>query len=267
MNLSGARLPSAMSGHEFAATLPDKWSWAREGKIVTEAMDGNIPDFMRTFCEVNASGRDTTGAERKLKLYVLPDYLSIGSDEDFVRVPLCPKSAQEIADKLQCMLPTKKMVDIVWAAAAVKLPPRGIQWDDKMETTSRFLQHEKMVEKDRLGKPLGALTDGHKKNIAITNKLLDANGKFRKMVAIYGFHQLNGVPIQGLNAFSHDDSYTDYSHGTRLFSLTCELEGSQYAVKDVLQDPVLCGLLSDEGPLRLLAYPRCNLDPDPSTGI
>ena len=87
------------------------------------------------------------------------------------------------------------------------------------------------------------------------------------MVAIYGFHQLNGVPIQGLNAFSHDDSYTDYSHGTRLFSLTCELEGSQYAVKDVLQDPVLCGLLSDEGPLRLLAYPRCNLDPDPSTGI
>ncbi|MBD3226047.1 MAG: hypothetical protein GF313_15070 [Caldithrix sp.] len=37
---------------------------------------------------------------------VLPDYLCIGSDSDYYRVPMGPQTAQIIADTLNGILPT-----------------------------------------------------------------------------------------------------------------------------------------------------------------
>ncbi len=48
---------------------------------------------------------------------MLPDYLSIGSNDDWARIPLSPMAAQQIADSLNCFLPTRKMVDDIYKAA------------------------------------------------------------------------------------------------------------------------------------------------------
>lgn len=256
------RAPESATGLHFTDSLPMSLGQAREDAIVRELLRGNVPSFMRQFVEVDASGKDATGNERKLKLYVMPDYLCVGDDEDFVRVPLNPLSAQLVADEFGCVLPTRKMVDLTWKAAALRLNPDPVPPDAMMSTTKRFVEHNKKVEAARLRKfeeldlVLGALVAGHKKDVVITNKLLDQLGKILRKVAIYGWHKLNGEVIQGLNTSSHDDQYADYSHGIRLVAERCLLEGSLIDIRHVMADPVLHALLSDEGQMRILAYPK-----------
>lgn len=256
------RAPESATGLHFVDTIPDALCQEREDAIVHELLSGNVPAFMRKFVEVDASGKDASGNDRQLKLYVSPDYLCVGSggggeEEDFVRVPLNPLSAQAVADEFGCTLPTKKMVDIIWKAALVKLDPSPIPPDAAMTTTKRFVAHNKKVEAARAGKHIvGQLLAGHKKDVVLTNRLLDVAGNFLKRVAIYGWQWLTGKVIQDLNPTSHEDTYADYSHGIRLVALDCTLEGSPANVRDVLADSVLWALLSDEGPMKFLSYPK-----------
>jgi hypothetical protein len=156
------RAPESATGLHFVDSIPDALCQEREDAIVQGLLSGNVPSFMRSFVEVDASGKDSTGNERKLKLYVMADYLCVGDDEDFVRVPLNPLSAQAVADEFGCTLPTKKMVDIIWKAAAVRLDPSPIPPDARMSTTKRFVEHNRKVEKARaasrhvLGQPAQA---------------------------------------------------------------------------------------------------------------
>jgi hypothetical protein len=252
------RAPESVTGLSFTDLLPDALCQEREDAIVKELLSGNVPAFMRSFVEVDASGKDATGNERKLVFHVMADYLCVGDDDDFVRVPLNPLSAQAVADEFGCTLPTKKMVDIIWKAAAVHLDPSPIPPDAKMSTTKRFVEHNKKVETARkvAGHALGKLLAGHKKDVVVTNRLLDSAGKFLKKVAIYGWQWLTGKVIQDLNPTSHDDKYADYSHGIRLVALDCTLEGSPANVHEILADPILWALLSDEGPMKFLKYPK-----------
>ncbi len=89
---------------------------------------------------------------------------------------------------------------------------------------------------------LGPLVGGIKKDVVITPLLASNPGK----VAIYGWHQLNGQPIQPLY-LGHGVSYVDYSHGIRLVRGQMLVNGQVRSVADVLADPDLCVLLSDEG--------------------
>lgn len=250
------RAPNALPGVQFTDTLPNDLTQDREDRIVRELLSGNLPDFMRRPVEVDASGKDASGNERQLKLYVLPDYLCVGTDDDFVRVPLNPLSAQEVADAFGCVLPTKKMVDFIWQSAKVKLEPSPIPPDSKMSTTKRFVEHSQKVEKARHGAELGLLVAGHKKDVVITNRLLGADGKVLRRVAIYGWQWLTGKVIQDLNPRDHDDKYADYSHGIRLIHDQCWLDGSFIPIRDVLTDSVLCSLLSDEWRMNITAYPK-----------
>jgi hypothetical protein len=68
------------------------------------------------------------------------------------------------------------------------------------------------------------------------------------------WHQQNGKPIQPLS-WIHESSYADYSHGARLVSGTVEIDGKELALAEVLRDPTLAPLLSDEGALRSTRYP------------
>ena len=76
----------------------------------------------------------------------------------------------------------------------------------------------------------------------ITNRLKEKPNK----VAIYGWHQLDAKPIQPLY-LGHADYYVDYSHGIRLVKETMTVDGKPRKVEDVLRDPEMSKLLSDEG--------------------
>jgi hypothetical protein len=88
------------------------------------------------------------------------------------------------------------------------------------------------------------LTAGHKKDLVITRQLWSTPGR----VAIYGWHRSDGKPIQSLSTV-HGARYADYSHGVRLVSQTLFVDGRPARLLDVLADPQLGPLLSDEGPL------------------
>ncbi len=215
----------------------------REAKILEQISAGNLPDFLRTMVPVQTAVV-IGGVTRTCTFWVTPDYLALGDDTDFVRIPMGSRTAQKVADLAGCSLPTRRMVDLVWKAAPVKLSPQPIPPGPAMMSNAYIGLHQKKVETQRKGKPLGALTAGHKKDVVISNRLLSAPLR----VAIYGWHWLSGKPIQPLSTV-HEHSYADYSHGIRLVWGTVLVDGTPMAISDVLESPTLHKLLSDEGPM------------------
>lgn len=236
------RPAGAPTGTQFVGEVAGFDRTTRENRILEEITSGNVPGFLRTFVPVQVSAT-IGGVPTTATFYVTNDYLAIGVDRDFVRMPMSPLIAQPIADAFDCLLPTRKMVNAIYTAATVKLAPSPISptTTDIMRMTTMY-RHHQTVEGQRAGQPLGALIGGIKKDVVITPLLASNPGK----VAIYGWHQLNGSPIQPLY-LGHVDFYADYSHGIRLVRSRMLVNGVEMNTADVLADPNLNVLLSDEG--------------------
>jgi len=236
------RPAGAPTGSEFLSLTAGLSIASREEAILAQVTSGNIPDFLRMFVEVTVSVADTGGTFHTTTFSAMPDYLAIGSDQDFVRIPIGSRTAQKIADLFECSLVTRKMVNDVWKAASVKLAPIPMTPGPSMLSNQYFGTHQQKIEAARAGKPLGALTAGQKKDVVLSNKLQSQPTK----VAIYGWHKLNGTPIQPLSTVHHH-AYADYSHGIRLILETVTVDGKPMPAVDVLKSATLHPLLSDEG--------------------
>jgi hypothetical protein len=220
-----------------------------EAAVLKEISSGNFPDFLRNFKTVLIMGELKKGAkEVSATLEVMPDYLAVGSDADFVRVPTTPQTAQQIADLFGCTLPTRKIVDAIDRVAEAKVAPHPMTKD--REAIATFAEHNQIIETQRADKPLGQLLIGAKKDIVLTPRIFEKPQR----LAIYGWRQLNGQPIQPLTIV-HWNRYVDYSHGARLVNDTVELDGKSVKISDLLADPDRCGLVSDEGPMKPPRYP------------
>jgi hypothetical protein len=187
------------------------------------------------------------GVEHTLVYQVMPDYLAVGSDADYLRMPMSPLTAQAIGDAFQCLLPTRKMVCQISTAAAVRLAPHP--FDPKThpnETVPVFVLSNQAIQAElaQAGAPLGALVDGIKKDVVIS-ALIAENPDH---VVIFGWFQTNGDPIQPLFA-GHLESYMDYSHGLRMVQATVSVDGKPMSLVALLADPVLSALVSDERPI------------------
>lgn len=202
-------------------------------------LQGSIPRFLQRFRSVSTQFRDSSGKLHKAIYYVSPDYLSIGADKNWARVHITPFLAQELADSLQCFLPTRKMVDEIYNSAVIKLAP--IPLTQNRDSTPTFYQHHLAVEKQRAGRK--GLVAGIQKDIVTTGRLYTYPKRDR--VAIYGWHQLNGKPIQPLYT-GHVYWYVDYSQGVRLVYKLVKVNGKWMHYSAVLHDPVLRNLLCDE---------------------
>lgn len=212
--------------------------------IRAEVLAGNVPRFLRRLVPVTLSGIGKGGQTIHLTVCVSPDYLAIGSDSDFLLAPLQLSTALDIARRFGFVLPTKKLVDAIYAQAAVRLRPQPLTPGDEMRTTDYYWRHSELVHKQRLAfeAPLGALTAGDKKDLVFTKRLTQKPGR----VAIYGWHRAEGEPIQPLST-AHDFEYADYSHGVRFVGNVAYLNGVPTPILDLLADPELSSLLSDEG--------------------
>ena len=221
----------------------------RERVIASEILKGNVPQSWRQFVEVTTEMKDGDGRGHRIVYRVAPDYLGVGCDRDFVRMPLTPYVAQYIADQLGCVLPTRKMVDDINRTARVRVAPKPLSED--RESVATFLLHHRLIQQAGVDKSPGELVAGIKKDVVITNRLSERGGR----VAIYGWHRPGGQPIQPLTTV-HVDTYVDYSHGVRLVDRWCHVDGQSRLVTDVMRDPILNVLVSDEGPLENVAYRR-----------
>lgn len=246
------RATNAPDGDTFVHEITDLDLSQREQAVSDAIFAGNIPEFLRKFCPVTITNV-TDGVTNVGVLFVAPDYVAIGSENNYFIAPLSPGIAQRIADRLNCLLPTRKMVNAIYTAADVKLPPSPIPPSAAMTTVPIFSQHNAMVRAQRMALtnvfPLGALVAGHKKDVVISAHLAEVTNK----VAIYGWHQTNGLPIQPLY-LGHISSWVDYSQCIRLVSQSMLVNGEKKSVAEVLADPKLCGLISDEGVITNARY-------------
>lgn len=238
------RPEGAATGDEFTSRLAAAPAVLREEMIIEEILKGNVPGFMRTPKEIPVSFTGRDGIAHTGTVRVLPDYLCVGSDENWVRVPMSPRAAQLIADRLGCHLPTRKIVDRIYEEAEVRLQPIPMTPGSQMTSVNYFVTHDGKIDAQIPDDRAGLLVAGHKKDVVVTNRMAIKP----RSVAIYGWHTGSKKPIQPLSTV-HEDSYSDYSHGIRLLAGNMTVDGREMAVRDVLTDPGLCGLLSDEGPI------------------
>ena len=237
---------SALSGSSFAAATAGATGSQRQARTVEELLSGNVPGFLRTLVPVglwaSASARRTAPTRPDAWIWVLPDYLALGTDDDFLRVPLTLPAALQIAGAWDMYLPTRKMVDAVYRQAEVRLDPRPVQPGPKMRSSEYYLRQHQLIEAARKHKPLGALTAGHKKDVVLTKRL----ARQADRIAIYGWHRGEGKPIQTLSLV-HGARYADYSHGVRLVDSACLCHGTERRLDAMLIDPAEAPIFSFEG--------------------
>jgi hypothetical protein len=236
------RPENAVTGSEFAKRTSGMSSEERQQAALAEIRKGNVPSFLRTLRPLRISDYSDDGKFYTVLLWVAPDYLAIGSDKDFLRIPLTLPSATAIASELGCILPTRKIVNEIYEQSDIHLIPQPLPAGPKMRSNGYFLRHQRMIEKQLGGCPNNELISGHKKDIVLTNRLVNRPGR----IAIYGWHKADGKPIQPLSTV-HGARYADYSHGVRLVWATARVNGKARSVYEILRNSNLASLLSYEG--------------------
>lgn len=212
---------------------------------------------------------EITGNGHVLRVLVAPDYLALGDDgSEFPVARVTPYAAQKAAQRLDAILPSRKLVDAIELASNphvpyldVKGPPFKIpvsQIETPEATSAMADMRRKAFEvygidpgdtPNAFPKPV----IGYRKTIVVGP---DLDGS---RVAIYGgrYAQAPGQPwnlstaarVQPYSTF-HTYDYADYSHGIVLVSRKAELDGHPVDLRtDVFgsSDPHVWGLVSDQG--------------------
>lgn len=188
------------------------------------------------------------------QISVANDYLSIGTCDDFVRVPCSGPLALRVAEAFGGRLPTQAEVDAIYQAADVRLaaetwgeratptangsPMPGNPYGALMLTVERFVAHNALIEQalakhdmeitlagDYRDHEVGSrLIAGHKKDVLGVRKAKVGDYLVRHGQAVvgvtdvldfYGWEDANGHSIQPDDG-AHEPTYADYSHGVRI---------------------------------------------------
>jgi hypothetical protein len=257
-----ARPSGSMTGSQFMASVSSMTFDQREAEIYREISRGNVPDFMRYLKKLQSSFTDANGVAHAVVYEAMPDYLCIGSNEDFCRIPMGPITAQRLANLFGATMPTPKLVDDIYLKADVKLAPvTYTPVGNQNELVSKFVEHNTAIEAQRAaaGKPLGAIVGGIKKDVVLSNKITDAASA--NHVVIYGWHRIDGTPIQPVYS-GHIISYVDYSHGIRLINNQMLVDSVVMTAGQILTNTTLYKVLSNEAaPMSQTSYLKDNSIP------
>lgn len=252
---------ASMPGLEFMLKADTVDFWTLEDMIVDAVLAGNMPGELKQFQKIVFKTQVVDSVEilripHTVEILVLPDYVAVGNDDDFVRMPMGPLSAQRIADTLNCILPTTYLVDRIAEVSEGHLDifpfrPLGnrncnpIVFQDSNNAINALYKAK--------GYEFGQFVSGLKKDIVLTYKILTLLG-MEKNVAIYGWHHPDGRTQQPLHV-KHGNFYADYSHGVRLIYRTVIVDGKECDAREILESPALYRLLSDEPmPLKKATY-------------
>lgn len=238
------------TGTELTRELTGLSLTAREARVLGEFERGNVPAWLAHLAPVTLRAQ-LGGREHVATLWVTPDCFGLGSDDDWLRLPLAPQLAQRLADRLDCVLPTPRIVDAIWQQAAVRVAPHPFHpKDHDILSVPVFAASHAAIEAARGDAPRTALLAGHKKDVVVSALLRN----WPDRVVIYGWHRLDGRPIQPVWK-GHTTVHVDYSHGIRFVARHMLLDGVPTTVDAVLADARLCALLSDEGTIAPARYP------------
>jgi flavodoxin len=245
----------SVTGSEFIKRVADLPLNEREEEIYKTLSAGNVPDFLRKMVTLTTEFPDSAGVLHKVTFEVMPDYLSVGSDSDFCRIPMNPYTAQRLASEFGASMITSKLSDFLYQEAEVKLNPYNyIPVGNENELVTKFREHNSRIEAQlkEAGGYQGQLVAGIKKDVILSRRIAIQPGK----VVIYGWHKPDGIPIQPVYS-GHVWWYVDYSHGIRLINNQVLIDGRPCLLTDILRDPLLYTIFSDEdAPMDQVIYRR-----------
>jgi hypothetical protein len=198
---------AAETGTELAERIEHEPEDLRKLELERALLDGNMPQALRMLRPVRLTADALPGHEAIV--WVTPDYLSVGTDDDHLRVPLGLPGAARVA-----------------------------------EAWGYLLWHRELIRAQVGAEATSSLTAGQKKDVVLSNKLYERPDR----VAIYGWHRAEGDPIQPVSLW-HGARYCDYSHGIRLVHPTAYLDGAPVPLVELLASAELSALVSDEGPM------------------
>jgi len=122
--------------------------------------------------------------------------------------------AATLAEQMGCPLPWPALVDAIYAAADCKLAPlpRSERGPDMASVQTLAAQAE------RVQRQIDAWERAHgRKATLIAGTHKDVVRSLSGQLGLYGWHQLNGKPIQGPGVYTkHSVHHADYSQGLRL---------------------------------------------------
>ena len=237
-------LTEELTGSQFLELTSSLSLAEREEAFMRGILAGQLPNFYRSWMPIHVSNRS-----HRLTFFVKPNYLAIGSDEDYLIAPLNWYSVKAIMSITDSIIPTPKMVDLIYDQSDIKLRPYFLEPGPQMVTNAYLAIHQQHIDQSLFDYQLSSLIVGHKKDIVLSNRLRNHPDR----IAIYGWHQDTAgtpTPVQPLSLW-HGARYSDYSHGVRLVHRKALLDGNPIEIRTVLQDPELADLLSDEGPINV----------------
>lgn len=232
------RVQGSMNGTQFGGSIVNMPSGKpRELAVFQQLSLGNIPDFLRRGLPISVTHGSHHGV-----FWTMPDYLSIGEDGDFLRMPMRPTTAQKAANAFGAVLPTRKMANDIRRAMPLHIGFIGMS-HRPMASVATFGEHNDVIQKAVAGRPPELGLDGPKKTVVIARKRPKEN------VAIYGGYWPTGKIVQGpeIQMSAHTIEYLDYSHGIRWISNMMFVDDTFMHIEEVLTHPELHVLLSDEG--------------------
>ncbi|MCC6643298.1 hypothetical protein IT411_00975 [Candidatus Peregrinibacteria bacterium] len=216
---------NAPTGSEFLAAMNQLGNmnskenqYKMEQYVMAEIARGNIPSFCRPE-NMKPVTMEKNGV--KVQFLAAQDYLAVGSDTDFVRIPMTPILAQTLSEKYGWGMPTRNMTREIYRSADLQItgPTLALVHSeaDQME-----MQKNGFIKKhnDNINTILGeeglnalrqnkALVAGHKKDVIISRHAIDHPGSL----------DFDGLYLDGKNPTqhnaAHESTYRDYSHGFR----------------------------------------------------
>ena len=175
-----------------------------------------------------------------------------------IRTPLDLGDAFALVNRLGLRLPTPEVVDSIYAHADIKIAPIPMPPTSEMTTVAYYVRHDSLINAQLRGlgfDPGPSLREGLKAKIIAGHKkdVVYINPNSTK-VAIYGWHQLNGKPIQTLYT-GHVYWYVDYSQGVRLIYENVRVNGKWLHYSELFSNEKLKNLLCDEPTCGTGRYP------------
>ena len=243
---------ASVTGWDFMLKADKMGFWKLEDAIADAVLEGNMPQELKSFRKIVFKTPVVDSVEilrkpHKVEIWVLPDYISIGTSNNFVRMPMGPLAAQRIADSLNCILPTTFLVDRIAEVSQGHLnifPFRPLGSRNSQPIVYQDSNNAINALYDAKGYKFGQFISGLKKDVVLTYKILTLPGNENR-VAIYGWHLPSGKAKQPLH-IKHGNFYADYSHGIRMIYRTIKVDGKEYDAREVLESPQLYRLLSNE---------------------
>jgi hypothetical protein len=226
--------------------FPANHSRERENLIVQAVARGALDTPEWTTITSNYKGR-------RAQIQVTTDALTILG----VRFDVTAEGAQRIADQLHAILPTPRILQLVWEQAAVRIDPCTLPPDEKMASTARMIQHSNCVDQ-RIGGRAGMVAN-EGKHWVLSNRIAGKDN----LAANYGWFMRGRRPVQTVGT-RHDTAHTDYSQVLRLVKPIINVDGRDIDIRHAGRSPELWGLVSDEGPLLVWRATRPGATPSPN---